>query len=369
MPQSTELNRRQFLTGATAAVFSGTAASQGLAKPVDSLKARAATRGILYGSMVSRPMLENSPEFCAAVVREAAIIVPGDEMKWGATQPRRGPPNYKDSDFISKFASEKGLALRGHTAAWHISLPPWVIQDLSAPGGKDLLADRVYSVVEHFRGRVVEWDVVNEAIEPHDGLERDLRNSPLYRAGGPNFVADCFHAAHRADPAARLVYNEYGLAYQTTYEDRRREGTLRLLSDLKRQGVPIHGLGIQCHLKVGNRFNPKVFRKFLSDVAALEINITITEFDIDDQRLPVDIVDRDRQVADHAQRFLDVAFDERRLTTFLTWGLSDRYSWLNIARPRADGVKKRPLPLDENLARKPLWQAIAQCFDNAPMRA
>jgi endo-1,4-beta-xylanase len=141
-----------------------------------------------------------------------------------------------------------------------------------------------------------------------------------------------------------------------------------LLSDLKRQGVPLYGLGIQCHLKVGNRFNPKIFRKFLADVAALGLKIRITEFDIDDQRLPVDIVERDRQVADHARTFLEVALDERSLNSLLTWGLSDRYTWLNAERPRADGVKKRPLPLDEDMARKPLWLAMAQCFDNAPMR-
>jgi endo-1,4-beta-xylanase len=362
------LGRRQFLAGAAAAALGGIVPSKGSTEPPDSLKARAAVRGILYGCMVTRAMLQSSPDFCAAVVREAGIIVPGNEMKWASTQPKRGPADYRDSDAIGKFASENGLALRGHTAAWHVNLPAWVTQDLAAPGGRDLLDSRVRSVVGHFQGRVKEWDVVNEAIEPRDGLGRSLRNSQLYRAGGPTFIADCFHAAHEADPAAMLVYNEYGLEYQTVEEDRRREATLRLLSDLKRQGVPLYGLGIQCHLKVGNRFNPKIFRKFLADVAALGLNIRITEFDIDDQRLPGDIAERDRQVADHARTFLEVALDERSLNSLLTWGLSDRYTWLNAERPRSDGVKKRPLPLDENMARKPLWLAMAQCFDNAPMR-
>ena len=93
--------------------------------------------------------------------------------------------------------------------------PAWVTQDLAAPGGRDLSASRVRGVVGHFQGRVMEWDVVNEAIEPRDGLDRSLRNSQLYRAGGPTYIADCFHAAHEADPAALLVYNEYGLEYHT----------------------------------------------------------------------------------------------------------------------------------------------------------
>lgn len=361
--------RRQFLAGAVAvAALGGNAAPLVAAPSGGSLKAMAASKGITYGCMVSGAMLRSSPDFCAAVAREAAMIVPGDEMKWGPTQPRRGPSNYQEPDTTWRFASEHGLAMRGHTAVWHRNLPGWAVQDLAAPGGKDLLRAHVHELISHFRGRVVEWDVVNEAIEPRDGLDGDLRNSLLYRAGGKSYIADCFHAAHEADPAARLFYNEYDLVYRTDGEDRRRSSTLRLLSDLKRQGAPVHALGIQCHLKVGNRFEDGVFRRFLADVAALGLRISITEFDIDDQRLPADIAERDRQVADHARRFLDVALKERALTGFLTWGLSDRFTWLNVERPRADGLKKRPLPLDENLVRKPLWQAIARAFDKAPRR-
>ncbi len=360
------LERRQFLAGAAAIV--GEASWSGAVPAAAALKTHAALRGITYGCMVTPPMLRSSRELPAAVVREAAIIVPGNEMKWKPTQPHRGPANYTEPDALWSFASANGLALRGHTAAWHVNLPAWVTQDLAAPGGKDLLLHHVRELVAHFRGRVVEWDVVNEAIEPRDGLDGDLRASPLYRAGGRTFIADCFHAAHDADPAARLFYNDYGLEYRTAEEDRRRDATLRLLSDLKRQSVPVHGLGIQCHLKPGNRFDAKIFRTFLAEVAALDLRISITEFDVDDQRLASSIPERDQGVADHARRFLDVAFDERALTGFLTWGLSDRFSWLNVERPRADGASKRPLPLDENLERKPLWYALAHCFDNAPMR-
>lgn len=362
------LRRREFLAGSAAAILSGGSWCRSAADPADGLKERAAARGILYGCAVRQPFLESSPHFRAAVVREANIIVPEHELKWKPTQPNRRPADYQGAEAIWAFANKSGLALRGHTAAWHVNLPAWVTEDLSAPGGRDLLLGHVREVVGHFRGRVMEWDVVNEAIEPRDGLDGHLRNSPLYRAGGKTYVADCFQSAHEADPDALLFYNEYGLTYQTMAEDQRREATLRLLSNLKRQGIPVHGLGIQCHLKVGNRFNAKVFRNFIAEVAALGLQIRITEFDVDDERLPINIVERDLAVADHARRILDVAFDERALSGLLTWGLTDQCTWLDIERPRADRAKKRPLPLDENLKRKPLWYAIASCLDSAPMR-
>jgi endo-1,4-beta-xylanase len=53
----------------------------------------------------------------------------------------------------------------------------------------------------------------------------------------------------------------------------------------------------------------------------------------------------------------------------LTWGLSDRRSWLNDELPRDDKLPQRALPLDSDLQRKPLWSAIADAFNHAPTRA
>jgi endo-1,4-beta-xylanase len=54
----------------------------------------------------------------------------------------------------------------------------------------------------------------------------------------------------------------------------------------------------------------------------------------------------------------------------LTWGLSDRYTWLakDKDRPRRDGLPPRPLPLDAQLNRKLAWQAIARSVANCPKR-
>jgi endo-1,4-beta-xylanase len=52
----------------------------------------------------------------------------------------------------------------------------------------------------------------------------------------------------------------------------------------------------------------------------------------------------------------------------ITWGLSDRYSWLSEYEPRSDGTPVRPLPLDAQMRRKLAWNAIARAFDHAPKR-
>lgn len=290
-------------------------------------------------------------------------------MKWGATEKQPGHPSYRDADFIASFASKHGMRLRGHTALWYKNLPVWTADMLSQPDGRDLIVRRVRDVVGHFRGRVVEWDVVNEVLEPADHLPGELRNWPPFAHGDPGYITDCFHAAHEADPQALLFYNDYGFEYLSDGENQRRAAALKLIEELKMRNAPIHGLGIQCHLKVGNHFDAAIFRAFLSDVAALGVRISLTELDVDDQRLAADFTERDRQVAEHARLFLDTALDEPAVKTLLTWGMSDRETWLNADRPRPDGLGHRALPLDENFHRKPLWHAIATCLENASTRS
>ena len=53
----------------------------------------------------------------------------------------------------------------------------------------------------------------------------------------------------------------------------------------------------------------------------------------------------------------------------LSWGLSDRRTWLNDEIPREDKLPQRALPLDADLRRKPFWTALADAFAAAPAHA
>jgi endo-1,4-beta-xylanase len=180
-----------------------------------------------------------------------------------------------------------------------------------------------------------------------------------------------FGLAREADPTARLAYNDYGIEHAIPWQVAKRRALLALLERLRSRGVPVQALGIQAHLSLGAPFDAAAFGAFLDSVAALGLVIEITELDVDDRAAPGDIARRDAAAADQARRFLDAALARRAVTSVLTWGLTDRTSWLNApgyGRPRADGLPQRPLPLDPNLARKPLWHAIAAALAAAPER-
>ena len=187
-----------------------------------------------------------------------------------------------------------------------------------------------------------------------------------------DYVELAFNAAAEAAPETTLIYNDFGLEYDTPQDERKRAALLNMLEGLKAKGTPIHALGVQAHLNasLNQRFNPAKYRQFLQDVADLGLKIQVTELDVADNWLPtdLDLTARDRIVAEAYYDYLSVALDEPAVDTVVTWGLSDRYTWLSWFAPRQDGSAVRPLPLDRQLNRKLAWSAIAKAFADAPKR-
>ena len=192
---------------------------------------------------------------------------------------------------------------------------------------------------------------------------------------GPGYLDLAYRTARAADPKARLVVNEYDVELDTQAHEARRAVLLDLLRRMQRAGTPVDAVGIQAHLSAvgGPPFSAERLRRFLGDIAGLGLSIQITELDVTDERAPADIAIRDRLVADAYRRFLDAALDEPAVKMVVTWGLSDRHSWIvrhetNEAKWRKDGLASRPLPFDAELRPTPAFAAIAEAFAHAPAR-
>jgi endo-1,4-beta-xylanase len=63
-------------------------------------------------------------------------------------------------------------------------------------------------------------------------------------------------------------------------------------------------------------------------------------------------------VAHRVDQFLSAIFAAASPTALLTWGITDRYTWVPMYFKRSDGQKNRPLPLDADYRRKPLLDVI-----------
>ena len=360
--------RRDFFGVGALALAAGSvsAASRG-SWAADSLNAAAARTGVAYGSAVNITPLRRNPAYGRALARECGILVPENAMKLAYAWRAPGPIDFSFADETAAFGEANGQRLRGHTLVWHEGIPAWARERI-ARDAEGFLRDWIGAMAGRYRGRIEAWDVVNEICGPDSGRADGLRASPWLAALGPGYVDRAFTILHESDPGAAGVWNENDLELDADWIAPRRAMVLRTLEGMVRRGVPVRRLGLQGHLYAKHPLDQEKLRRFLREVAGLGLAIEVTELDVNDRDFPADLPVRDRAVSDLARRFLDVVLDEPATLNVLTWDITNANTWLNTnpQRRRADGLIQRALPLDEALARTPLWHAMHRAFSDAP---
>ncbi|PZU69647.1 MAG: 1,4-beta-xylanase, partial [Sphingobium sp.] len=317
--------------------------------------------------------LREDAGFTQAVAQECNILVQEYELKRGTTEPKPGQYDFSGADQIIDFAQKHDMRARGHALVWYSAQPKWLepaLQAASDRGRQKLMTSYITTAMPRYAGRIQEWDVVNEALEPNDGRADGMRADSMWmQALGEHYIDIAFHTARETDPKATLFLTDYGIEHDSPRCERRRTAMLKLLDRLKARDVPIDAIGIQGHLKPYKEgFNERRFADFLDQLRGYGLKLEITEFDIADIGGPPNPAKRDSEVASVGRAFIDVALDNPAMQAVLCWGLSDRYSWLSNYKDYKwpDGQLSRGLPLDGSLRRKPLWDAIAAAFDDAP---
>jgi endo-1,4-beta-xylanase len=147
--------------------------------------------------------------------------------------------------------------------------------------------------------------------------------------------------------------------------------TLKVIDNLQKHDVPLDAFGIQGHLAAQDfhrLFDAKQYRHFLRELGGRGLHVLITEMDVLDDGLPKAPHRRDKMVADVYRRYLDVALESHYVKAVMSFGLTDRYTWLDEDTPRDDGSHRRPLAFDRKLRTKPAYHAIHDKLSQAPKR-
>lgn len=316
------------------------------------------------------------------LVEHFSSLTTENEMKFDSLQPAEGRFNYTVPDRVAAFAEANGMKMRGHALVWHRQNPAWLFQDdQGEPVAADVLRERMRShisnVVEHFKGEVSAWDVVNEAIMNDGELrtgeeEEDDQKSPWFAILGESYIADAFRFASEADPDALLFYNDY-----YNYLPARREAIYELLKGLLDDGVPVHGVGLQCHLNIEPSDNPEhpSYYQTVSNLeeaielySSLGLQVQITELDVSvyvagntyekedfytEETFTEDVqarqAERYRALFEMFREHADV------ITTVSFWGVADDNTWLSEF---SSGRTDFPLLFDTHHEPKPAYDAV-----------
>ncbi|MEX3007061.1 endo-1,4-beta-xylanase [Hoeflea sp. TYP-13] len=317
-----------------------------------------AKRRVPFGAALEYRHFINDPDYTALFVNHCDMIFPMNALKWDALQGAPGEFNYLPAEGIVSFAETLGRGTYGHTFVWWNALPAWVEKIDSAAKAEEVLVSHVQNVAAHFAARVPSWDVVNEVVAHDPVNEGPWRDSLWMRLLGPSHVDIAFAAAAEAAPGAELAINDYDLEFRGARYDARRTAMLDLVRRLQDKGLRVDTVGIQGHLYPEVPIGHEELERFITDLKALGVGYRITEIDVIDWKLPRDASRRDDMAAEHVGNFLDAAFSAELPRSVSTWGLSDRYSWIPDVMPHRRGGKNRPLPFDENLKPKPMYEVI-----------
>jgi endo-1,4-beta-xylanase len=368
------MSRRSLLLGAAlGAVGSARDAAGSDIGVAGGLRGVAAARGITYGSFINLVSPAYGPDYRAVAARECELNV-SSRMDWADVAPTPAHTDFAGVDSDYAWGKAHDMKFQGHCLVWGEAAPPWFKDLPDRAAAIAALRHHATTMCRHFAGRMHSWIVVNEAILIWSGRPDNLRPQVFLDKMGPEYIDIAFTVARENDPTARLVYNDFGVEMEIAAQTRKRAALLDLLDGLKKRNVPVDTVGLQSHLFYEQmpQFNDKAFSGFLAELVARGYEIMISELDVVDRGAPSDIARRDTDVAAIYRRYLDVALDNRAVKTVITWGLTDRQSWIVSGNDpdtrRADGLPPRPLPFDVDYRPKPAYFAIADAFNAAPRR-
>lgn len=308
-------------------------------------------------------------------------ITPENEMKFESLQPSEGNFTFADADRIVDFATRNGMKVRGHALVWHTQNPSWLFSN--GAGGtvsREVLLTRmrnhIDTVMRRYRGKVYAWDVVNEAIMEdgsyRDGNEEEGKQSRWYQILGESYIAEAFKAAHEADPDAKLFYNDF-----YNYIPAKHQGIYEMLKGLLEQGVPVHGVGLQCHINVEPSKDPnnqayyqsvENLEKAIELYASLGLEVHVTELDVSlyipgitytpDQFYTAATFTealQEQQAARYREFFELFRKHAGAITSVTFWGIADDNTWLSEF---SSGRKDFPLLFDTNHQPKKAFHAV-----------
>ena len=313
------------------------------ATQVEPLKNAAGATVRLVGAAVQASLLRSDTTYVSAFAHHFNYATAENEMKWAQIERQQGQRDYGPADEIVAFATGRGIAIKGHTLVWHSSTPAW-LEALTTADARRAVEDHIRTTVGRYRGRVVAWDVVNEAIG-----DSGLRDTVYLRKLGPDYIAEAFRIAREADPDALLIYNDYG----GEGLGRKSDDIYALLQGLLGRGVPVGGVGLQMHLDAASRPASADIATNVRRLAELGLLVNISEMDVRIARVPADASARLEEQRRAYHDVVAVCVAEPRCVGVTFWGFTDAHSWVDQAFGPDD-----PLLFDDSYRAKPAYYGV-----------
>ena len=293
--------------------------------------------------------------------RQQAVVFPnfnqmtaGNIMKMSYLHPQENTFTFGQADDFVSFAHANGIDVHGHTLIWHADYQVPAFMTNYTGDFAAMLRNHVQTIVAHFQGRVVSWDVVNEALAD-DGqptVDGILRSSVFSQKMGQAFIDQAFVNARAVDPQVDLFYNDYNIEAG----GQKTANLLSMIDGMKSRGVPITGVGFQMHVTI-DWPSITAIESSLKAVADRGLKVKISEMDVSMKSAYTSFTP-DAAIRQQ-QRYHDIiaaylrAVPAAQRAGITVWGVWDADSWIN-----QPGSPDWPLLFDADFQPKPALQGF-----------
>ncbi|KAL2074011.1 hypothetical protein VTL71DRAFT_7789 [Oculimacula yallundae] len=281
--------------------------------------------------------------------KEFGQLVGSNGQKWFATEPQENIFNWTMGEVVTDLAKKDKRILRCHTLVWHSQLAPWVeSKSWTKATLTAAMVNHITKVAKHWKGQCYAWDVVNEALN-EDGT---YRNSTFLHHIGPEYIKIAFRAAAKADPGAKLYYNDYNLERVSDKTNAAR----KIIKSLQDDNIRIDGVGLQAHRVAGGTPSLKQQVENMRKFADLDVEIAVTELDVRID-LPTNKTNLAQQAVDYANT-VEACLTVDACVGVTVWDFYDPFSWIPDVFP-GQGAGTLWFP---DFTKHPAYDAIVKVF-------
>jgi GH35 family endo-1,4-beta-xylanase len=140
---------------------------------------------------------------------------PENEMKWAYNEPSDScgnflEMNFSDADSLVNWCRRNGLKVRGHNLFWN-EKPDWQpgwVKCLDTADFRAAMKQRIDSAMTHFKGRVENWDIINEIVHGPTG-QVEIPGYYAKHTGDTSIFSWIFKNARAIDPTVKMAVNEF----------------------------------------------------------------------------------------------------------------------------------------------------------------
>lgn len=250
------------------------------------------------------------------------VAVTENALKWdGWEEQWIGSPD----ETISAISTldEWGIEVRGHTLIWPgwDNLPSDMEQNSSNLNYlRNRMLDRIeYMVTEEVLGDIItEWDVLNEITTNRD-IENAFEGSTGYLTGREIYT-ELFEKIQQHKPNHSNYINDYVTLSNGGFGETTTNTYKQFISEIVDSDVKLDGIGFQAHIGPFPTSILKV-KETLDEFDALyDVDMKITEFDMDDNIDP-------QVQAKYMTDFMTMIFSHPKMQAFIMWGFYDGNHW------------------------------------------